>query len=251
MKLCALQQSMRDSRWLLTGGARTRVQTAGMRVTTMSSLWARIQQTGKPRMEIIQISREGVGTVEVMTTPGLNAHMEQYVSIVEKKVTWKKIALNAGDRHSLRNRMQHLPQMREFKRGDWVLRFYPPGLNRSKLNPQYIGPYLVLSRQGEVTYKIQLGPQNKPITVHVDHLKHFECEQPPQSWVEVDNVRETPHTDDNGIVTQLPDPSDTQSTLRNNVPQEDTTLETTSEHKRNQRTQRRRKMPSKFRDYLI
>ena len=142
-------------------------------------------------------------------------------------------------------------QMREFKRGDWVLRFYPPGLNRSKLNLQYIGPYLVLSRQGEVTYKIQLGPQNKPITVHVDHLKHFECEQPPQSWVEIDTVRETPHTDDNGIVTQLPDPSDTQSTLRNNVPQEDTTLETTSEHKRNLRTQRRRKMPSKFRDYLI
>nr|KAG5694066.1 hypothetical protein BaRGS_025645 [Batillaria attramentaria] len=29
---------------------------------------------------------------------------------------------------------------RHFAVGDWVLRFYPPNLNKSKLNPKYIGP---------------------------------------------------------------------------------------------------------------
>ena len=48
---------------------------------------------------------------------------------------------------------------RSFKQGDWVLRFYPPGLSRSKLNPQYVGSYLVVKQLGEVTYQIQEGPQ--------------------------------------------------------------------------------------------
>nr|KAG5693009.1 hypothetical protein BaRGS_005633 [Batillaria attramentaria] len=29
---------------------------------------------------------------------------------------------------------------RHFAVGDWVLRFYPPNLSKSKLNPKYIGP---------------------------------------------------------------------------------------------------------------
>ena len=38
-------------------------------------------------------------------------------------------------------------EIRKFKTGDWVLRFYPPGLSRSKLNPHFVGPYLVLKKR--------------------------------------------------------------------------------------------------------
>ncbi len=67
--------------------------------------------------------------------------------------------------------------------GEWVLRLYPPGTSRSKLNYHYIGPYLVIRKTGEVTYEIQLSPQAPTVVVHVDHLKPYEGDDVPPSWL--------------------------------------------------------------------
>ena len=72
---------------------------------------------------------------------------------------------------------------RQFERGQWVLRFYPPNLNKNKLNSRYVGPYLVLGRTSEVTYKIQSSEDATPVIVHADHLKLFYTDQPPVSWI--------------------------------------------------------------------
>ena len=74
-------------------------------------------------------------------------------------------------------------QIRTFKPGDWVLRFYPPEMSKSKLNPQYIGPYLVLKQLGEVTYLIQRWPDSRLVAIHIDHLKPFEYDDPPHTRV--------------------------------------------------------------------
>ena len=60
---------------------------------------------------------------------------------------------------------------------------YPPNLVRGKLNSRYIGPYLVTSRLGEVTYQIQKTEKSPSLVVHADHLKLFHTERPPQSWL--------------------------------------------------------------------
>ena len=70
---------------------------------------------------------------------------------------------------------------RQYCEGDFVLRFYPPNL-KSKLNSPYIGPFRVMAKLGDVTYKIQRTPQSKPVVVHVDHLKIFHADAPPKAW---------------------------------------------------------------------
>ena len=66
----------------------------------------------------------------------------------------------------------------KFHSGDWVWRWYLPAIS-NKLGQGWTGPYLVLRKISDVTYEIQLNSENKPITVHVDHLKPFQGRQPP------------------------------------------------------------------------
>ena len=73
-------------------------------------------------------------------------------------------------------------KQRQFDIGDWVLRFYPPNL-RNKLQSPYIGPYLVINKPGEVTYIIQRDPSQKPVTIHVDHLKRYYGVNLPKPWL--------------------------------------------------------------------
>ena len=73
-------------------------------------------------------------------------------------------------------------KLHQFRKGDWVLRFYPPNL-RNKLKSLYIGPYLVISQPGAVTYTLQRDPSHRPVTVHVDHIKRYHSENLPQSWL--------------------------------------------------------------------
>ncbi|KAK7485181.1 hypothetical protein BaRGS_00023591 [Batillaria attramentaria] len=78
---------------------------------------------------------------------------------------------------------------RHFAVGDWVLRFYPPNLNKSKLNPKYIGPYLVTAKLSEVTYRVQRSRHSNPLVLHADHLKRFHSESLPASWLpKVDKI---------------------------------------------------------------
>nr|KAG5693550.1 hypothetical protein BaRGS_011675 [Batillaria attramentaria] len=76
---------------------------------------------------------------------------------------------------------------RQFAVGDWVLRLYPPNMSKSKLNPKYIGPYLITAKLSEVTYRIQRTSKSAPIPVHADHLKRFFSEKLPDSWLPSDD----------------------------------------------------------------
>lgn len=81
---------------------------------------------------------------------------------------------------------------RSFRVGDWVLRLYPPNVSHNKLGFNYTGPFLVLKQVGEVSYLIQREQSSSPITVHVDDLKPYKCQNPPSNWTtQVDTESDT------------------------------------------------------------
>ncbi|VDI07464.1 Hypothetical predicted protein [Mytilus galloprovincialis] len=61
---------------------------------------------------------------------------------------------------------------RNYEIGDFVWRWYPPTAH-IKLGLGWIGPYKVLHKFSEVTYKIKENPNSREIIVHVDHLKPY------------------------------------------------------------------------------
>ena len=71
---------------------------------------------------------------------------------------------------------------RQYKEGDWVWRFYPPTANQ-KINYGWTGPYLVLKRILEADYSIQKRPGKPILNVHVDDLKPYEGQTPPNNWL--------------------------------------------------------------------
>ncbi|MCG8096512.1 MAG: DDE-type integrase/transposase/recombinase [Candidatus Thiodiazotropha endolucinida] len=80
-------------------------------------------------------------------------------------------------------------KLRQYKKGDWVWRFYPPTANQ-KLNQGWTGPYLVLKCMSKVNYLIQRDPKKPVINVHIDDIKPYEGELTPTSW-----LNELEHTD--------------------------------------------------------
>ena len=60
----------------------------------------------------------------------------------------------------------------QFERGNWVWRSYPQ-LKPGKLLKKNKGPWLVLTKIGEVNYRIQATPDSKPTVVHVDKLIRY------------------------------------------------------------------------------
>jgi hypothetical protein len=51
-------------------------------------------------------------------------------------------------------------------------------LNRKKLDPQYIGPFQITEKIGEVTVKLNQGPENgrRHETYHINNLKKYYSE---------------------------------------------------------------------------
>lgn len=74
-------------------------------------------------------------------------------------------------------------EMRSFKPGDWVVRYYLPNVIKSKLNSPYVGPYLVTKKLGEVTYELQKDLSSSPIKIHVDDLKAYNEQSDRLNWV--------------------------------------------------------------------
>ena len=70
---------------------------------------------------------------------------------------------------------------KEFKENTYVWRWYPPS-TKSKLGLGWTGPYKVLQRLTDVTYKVQKDATSKPIVVHVDHFKQYEGTDIPSNW---------------------------------------------------------------------
>ena len=72
----------------------------------------------------------------------------------------------------------------EFSLGDWVYYYYPrvTKARSRKWAAIYQGPMLVIEKRGPVTFIIQKSAKSRPITAHVDKLKH--CRGPvPTPWV--------------------------------------------------------------------
>ena len=90
---------------------------------------------------------------------------------------------------------------RQYKRGDWVWRFYTPAANR-KINRGWTGPYLIIKRVLEANYLIQIGPDKPIINVHVDDIKPYQGEITHASWLnESENLEgEFSQNEDNSVL---------------------------------------------------
>ena len=109
---------------------------------------------------------------------------------------------------------------RAFSKDDFVWRWYPPTAG-IKLGLGWTGPYKVIDKITEVTYRIKKTPESSCIVVHVDHLKPYEGVSPPVSWIqEVSSLEDTNseleniHVDDES----MSDDESVLSPLRNNSP---------------------------------
>ena len=96
-------------------------------------------------------------------------------------------------------------KQRQFEPGDFVWRWYPPTAN-IKLGLGWTGPFKVIRRLSDMTLQIQRLPDSLPITVHVDHLKPYTGNLPPNSWDT--DLLEISHeqTDQNLDLSQLQSP---------------------------------------------
>ena len=70
---------------------------------------------------------------------------------------------------------------REYEPNDYVWRWHPPTAGL-KLGLCWIGPYKILRKCSETTYRIQKLPGTPPIVVHVDHLKPYCGTLPSSNW---------------------------------------------------------------------
>ena len=77
---------------------------------------------------------------------------------------------------------------RRFEADDFVWRWYPPTAG-VKLGLGWRGPYKVIERLTDVTYRIQESPNVNFIVVHVDHLKPYFGEIP-EKWILNESLNE-------------------------------------------------------------
>ena len=89
----------------------------------------------------------------------------------------------------------------KFHRGDWVLYFSPRSVQgrQQKWQRKY-SPYLVIRELPPVNYLIQRSSRSRPIIAHVDKLKSWATDHPPQSWLKFGD--DSPAGDDRGGVAQ-------------------------------------------------
>ena len=76
----------------------------------------------------------------------------------------------------------------KYHRGDWVLYFSPRNIQgrQQKWQRKY-SPYLVIKEYPPVNYLIQKSSRSKPIIAHVDKLKTWTTDHPPNSWLRPDD----------------------------------------------------------------
>ena len=75
---------------------------------------------------------------------------------------------------------------RQYKEGEFVLRFYSPNM-KNNLNSPYTGPFHIVACLREVNYKIQRSPSSKHLVICVDHLKSFHSHETPVAWKSLTN----------------------------------------------------------------
>ena len=139
---------------------------------------------------LVFLNREIVCPLDLMVGKPPNTNEEicpiQYIEWVESamSITNEFVFQNLGiaakrQKSSYDQRLKP----REYKRGNWVWRWYPPTANQ-KLSFGWTGPYLVLKRLSETTYSIIKAVDKPVVNVHVDHLKPYQGQNTPDSWLE-------------------------------------------------------------------
>jgi len=79
--------------------------------------------------------------------------------------------------------------------GSWVWYHYLPQA-KMKLGNYWQGPFLILTKFSDVTFKIQRSEHGRPRVVHIDDLKQYEGEETPVSWLnETESVLSGPPVD--------------------------------------------------------
>ena len=71
---------------------------------------------------------------------------------------------------------------RQFQVGTFVWRIYPP-LADQKVEIDWDGPFLVVKKISDLTYKKQKSPTSRKFNVNVNHLKSYIGENSPRPWV--------------------------------------------------------------------
>ncbi len=179
------------------------------------------------------------------------AEEDEYQCPIEY-VEWVRQALRENferARHCLgeaAQRQKRYYDQRAFSRklapGDWVLRFYPPELSHSKLNFLYTGPFLVTRKVGEVNYEIQRTEHSPKFVVHVDHLKPYEWDDVPPSWL----------PDLRNASTHIPEGGDESTPIPSHSSEHPTIPGTSGESPElPRRSERPRKLPVRFKDFVM
>ena len=135
---------------------------------------------------------------------------------------------------------------RQYKEGDFVLRFYAPNL-KNKLNSPYTGPFRIMARLGEVNYKIQRSPSSKHLVVHVDHLKPFHSHETPVAWKSFTNraVEEPTVEETRDNTSEISEESDVDNSVNQQV------IEESDRPQISWRPVRTRKLPGHLADYYL
>lgn len=159
---------------------------------------------------LVFLNREIACPLDLMVGPPPNTITEtcpiQYIEWVESAmaITNDFVFKNLGT--AAKRQKSYYDQglkPRQYKKGDWVWRFYPPAANQ-KINRGWTGPYLVLKRVLEANYLIQIGPDKPIINVHVDDIKPYQGETTPASWLsESENLEaEFSQNQDNSVLNR-------------------------------------------------
>ncbi len=67
---------------------------------------------------------------------------------------------------------------------------YPPELH-NKFGVPWQGPTLIIDKLGDVTYVVQREQFGRKIKVHVDHIKIYDHDDVPTSWLNNDKYTQT------------------------------------------------------------
>ena len=126
---------------------------------------------------------------------------------------------------------------RKIEPGQFVWRWYPPLQSQDKLNPRNIGPYKVLGHEGSGVYCIVRREGDRPIRVHIDHLKRHYGDVDENDWP--NENKKVVESDEEAILDDLPECSKDRL---------DSDLEL-SDTEQVGRSRRPRKLPTHFKDY--
>ena len=153
----------------------------------------------------------------------------------------------ASDRQ--KKNYDHKAQAGGYNKGDAVWLHNPKRKKgfSPKLQRPWDGPYLVVKRLSDVTYRIQRGTRSSPRVVHYNRLKPY-CGENPPTWLKSSNE-----------VEQLTEEAETQITPATDVITLEDTEEMSQEHQEIPerrggaegilwRSQRRRRLPVRFQE---